>query len=792
MRLMSTPFDIAYVHKLISPIMLCGVTRCRPAAVRMMMGHALFLPLWLLAMQPGVPGIGSPTVTIPRIEATIQIDGAMDEPVWSEAARLTGFSQYQPVDGRPAEEQTDVLVWYSPDAIYFGIIAHDHDPASIRATVAQRDKLELDDTVTIYLDTFNDRRRAFFFEVNPLGVQQDGVQTEGQPTPGQMYGNSTDKNPDYRFESKGRITDEGYVVEIRIPFKSLRYPGDGPQRWGINIERKIQRTGYQDTWTDVRRGSASFLAQSGFIDGIHDLRRGAVTEIQPFTTVVINGRRDPDSSIFKRDSADVNPGVNIHFGLTNLSFDGTVKPDFSQVESDAGLVTINERFALFYPEKRPFFLEGIELFATPNDLVYTRQIVSPIAGAKLTGKIGRYGFGYLSARDDVEEGNAWFNVFRLRRDIGQDSLVGLTYTDRTGSGTFNRVLAGDMRIVFGKLYFVQGQIGNSWTHDDNPSQSSPIWETEFDRTGRAWGFNYKLGGIGESFEARSGYVPRNNIVEGQALNRLSWYGKRGAMVENVTGYLTFNRIWTYAGFGTDPAIEGFVDLRVITLLKGGWSITGDATNGFYHFDRQSFDGYEVVTSEGRIIPYAPPAGVNGAFNISAEIATPVYRLFNATLSVVSGEIPIFLEASEGKETAAELALGIRSGDFLRFDPSIIFSSIHRQRDSSEFARTVIPRLKIEYQPWRSLFFRVIGEYRSERQAALEDARNGRPLVVDGTTSQAQLDRSFRIDWLFSYQPTPGTSVFVGYGSTLEGDIYRTSLRRSSDGFFFKIAYIFRY
>lgn len=330
-------------------------------------------------MLPAVEGTGSPTVTIPRIEATVEIDGSLDEPSWMQAARLIGFSQYQPSDGRPAEEQTEVLVWYAPDAMYFGIIAHDSDPGSIRATVADRDHIDLDDNVTIFLDTFNDHRRAFYFAVNPLGAQQDGVQSEGS---------GADKNPDYKFDSKGRLTADGYVVEMRIPFKSLRYPGNGPQKWGINITRKVQRTGHLDTWTDVRRGSATFLAQSGAIDGLHDLERGLVTEIQPFVTTAGNGARQGDG-VFTRGATDISLGANVRLGLTNVSFDATLKPDFSQVESDVGLVTVNERFALFFPEKRPFFLEGLELFSTPNQLVYTRQIVKPVVGGKVTGKIGR-------------------------------------------------------------------------------------------------------------------------------------------------------------------------------------------------------------------------------------------------------------------------------------------------------------------------------------------------------------------------------------------------------------------
>src|SRR3954452_778395 len=176
------------------------------------------LALLLLVQGPGavVQGKGSPTAGIPRVEAAVVIDGKLDEPVWSRATRLTGFWQYQPVDGRPAEEQTEVLVWYEPEAIYFGIIARDQHPASIRSTVADRDNIDNDDHVVLDLDTFHDRRRAFFFGVNPLGVQSDGVRSEGAGQVSSLIPGSTDANPDFTWDSKGRITDRGFEVEIRI------------------------------------------------------------------------------------------------------------------------------------------------------------------------------------------------------------------------------------------------------------------------------------------------------------------------------------------------------------------------------------------------------------------------------------------------------------------------------------------------------------------------------------------------------------------------------------------------
>jgi len=738
-----------------------------------------------------VEGRGSPTFSIPRIDAAVTIDGRLDEPAWSQATRLTGFSEFRPVDGQPASEQTEVRVFYSPSALYVGIIADDSVPGSIRATVADRDNISQDDWVRVFLDTFSDRRRAFVFGVNPLGSQEDGVQTEGAFNAGSMFGGTVDLNPDYQFDSKGQISPDGYIVEVRIPFKSLRYPGSGPQRWGINISRKTQRTGREDTWTDARR-VASFLAQAGTMEGLHDLQRGVVTEIQPFVTGSSNGALN-GAGEFVRDETDISPGVNVRVGFTNLSVDATVNPDFSQVESDASQVTVNERFALFYPEKRPFFLEGIELFATPNQLVYTRQIVDPIVGGKLTGKVGRTGIAVLSAADTTADGHAWVNVARLRQDFGSDSLAGFTFTDRESAGAFNRVVAADARWVFGRLYYVLGQAGGSWTERDGTVSSSPMWQAEFDRTARRWGFNYRLVGFGESFETQSGFVPRSDMVEFHASNRLTYYGQRGAWLENLTGFFGPTRIWNYASFGRAGAIEGGENVHLRAQLRGGWQLGAQGGRDFVLFQPAMYQAYAVLQPDGTTVAFVPPDGVSN-WGGTYTVTTPVFQKFNAEVDVRSAGTAIFAEASDGYETRVTATLGLRPTASARIDFSLVSSRITRDSDQSEFARTTIPRIKLEYQPNRALFFRLITEYQSERRAALQDPTTGLPLVVNGSIAGPERTDGLRMDWLVSYEPTPGTVAFFGYGSSFGRDLGldpAASLARTSDGFFVKLAYLFR-
>jgi hypothetical protein len=745
-------------------------------------------------------GRGAPTVTIPRIDAGARVDGQLDEAAWSQAAKLVGFSQYQPVDGRPAEEDTEVLLWYSPSALHVGIIAHDREPSAIRATMADRDNLDSEDTVTLYLDTFNDHRRAFFFTVNALGIQQDGVLSESGFNAGNLKqeggalrqaGGATDKNPDYQWDSKGRITEDGYVVELSVPFKSLRYSGNGPQRWGLNVLRTVQRTGYLDSWTDARRAGESFLAQAGDVDGLHDMTRGVVTEIQPFVTTAIDGTRAHVASPLVRGQADINPGVNLRLSTTNLTLDATANPDFSQVESDASQVTVNERFALFFAEKRPFFLEGIELFAAPNQLVYSRRIVNPIAGGKVTGKIGGLNVAYLVVKEKEDSGGALFNVARLRHDVGPNSTIGVTLTDRTAEGDYSRVVAADSRVIFKRVYYVQVQAGGSWTDEGTGRRGSPLWMVEWDRTGRGFGFNYKVTGTGPGFKAAAGYVPRDNIVEARLTNRLSWYGARGSWLETVSPRLNLSRIWRYDAVDRGP-LEGTDQLSVQAQLRGGWNVNTTVKRLLWRFEPDTFNAYHV-SGAGAPLAYLPIDRVTGV-TPSITVKTPVFRTFNAQLDTQRGPVAIFAEGAEGRETRVSTTLSSRPNGSIRMEATATYSRITRARDGSEFARTVIPRFKVEYQVARPLFFRMITEYQSQRQGLLVDAIGGVPLIVSGVIPAAQSTRGLRLDWLASYKPTPGTVAFFGYGSTLTADRMdplANRLVRMSDGFFLKIAYQIR-
>src|SRR6185312_4231476 len=406
---------------------------------------------------------GQTSVKIPRIDANVSVDGTLTDPVWQRAALLTGFSEYSPLDGLPAEDSTEVFVWYSPRAIYFGVRAFEPH-GGVHYKLADRDKIDADDNIQVVLTPFLHSRQALVFAVNPLGIQEDGTMTEGvgkarsfNTGTTQTGRPTTDLSPDFVYESKGHVTPGGYEVVIRIPFRSIKYQAEDPQDWGVNIIRTVQHSGHEQTWVPARLASASFLGQSGTLVGITGLDRGSALDLNPFVTSHALGAPGATPSSWNYGVSRPSFGTNMRWGITNnLTLTGTYRPDFAEVESDATKLVLDPRVAVSYPEKRPFFLEGLEQFSTPSALVYTRAIEAPIEATKLTGKYGPLSVAYLSALDEETSsvtgtGHPLFNVLRVQRDIGGESIIGSTITDKEQGGAYNRLVSADSRVTFDKI-----------------------------------------------------------------------------------------------------------------------------------------------------------------------------------------------------------------------------------------------------------------------------------------------------------------------------------------------------
>jgi hypothetical protein len=752
----------------------------------------------------------------PRIDApaaVIVVDGVLDEAVWQEAVRLTDFSQYAPVDGRAAEDQTEVLVFYSPTAIYFGIKAH-AAAGSVHATLANRDRIDADDAIQIFLNPFNDGRQALVFGVNPLGVQADGTLVEGSGNRGGALFSAlesgreiTDLTPDFVFQSKGRLTDEGYEIEIAIPFKTLRFPQASVQTWGLNIVRRVQSSGHEDSWVPARRAKSSFLSQSGTLDGLTDLRRGLVLDLNPVVTAKADGA--PADARWTYDGSRPEVGGNLRWGVTpNLTMNGTVNPDFSQVEADASQFTFDPRSTLFFPEKRPFFLDGAELFNTPNNLIYTRRIAAPDAAVKLTGTAGGTDVAVLSAMDDVTTSASGvdrpvFNIVRLQHSLRGPSKVGLAYTDRIDGANSNRVFAADTRLLFGAIYNLQLQAGGSRTVTAGQAATAPIWAATFNRDGRHFGVRYQTTGIHEDFRAASGFISRAGVINTNLTHRATWFGAEGAFVQSFTASVLVNGVRQYVNQAQeDPWLEKKLHFRNSFNFRGGWLAGVSALYESFAFDTPFYKDYalQAATPSGpQIQPFTGTAHIHNADYV-VTLNTPQFSRVSGSVFYIWGRDENFYEWSPADITFMTLALDWRPNEKIRVSPQYQLQSYDRRSDGTRVADGRIPRLKVEYQLSRAIFMRVIGEYNAQRQDALrDDSRTDLPILIrDASTGlyapATGFERNrFRVDTLFSYQPTPGTVFFAGYSSFMTEPIGLKfdALRRTNDGFFLKASYLLR-
>ncbi|MEO7508354.1 MAG: carbohydrate binding family 9 domain-containing protein, partial [Pyrinomonadaceae bacterium] len=415
---------------------------------------------------------------IPRFETAPTIDGRLDEPMWQNSAFFGEFLQTNPGDNIAPAAPTEVMMAYDAKNLYVAFVVK-QDRDKVRASVARRDNIFNDDYVGLYLDTFNDQRQAYAFFFNPLGVQADGTFSEN---------NGEDFSVDLVMESKGELTPDGYTIEIAIPFKSLRYEAGKDKQWGLHIFRRIKYNNNElDSWMRNNRSMGSSLAQAGHITGMEGIATTRQLELNPSITVSESGRRT--SFTFNGDPAGryVNEGVKGEFGLTakfsltpTITLDFAYNPDFAQVEADSPVTTANQRFPIFFREKRPFFLERFDIFRSSLDVLNTRAIVDPDVAVKITGRRDKNTFGVLYASDNAPgnyskderqsllecqqaqianpalncgiarfvDQNADIGILRYKRDIGRENNLGIFATTYNFVDRHNNTFSVDGRFRF--------------------------------------------------------------------------------------------------------------------------------------------------------------------------------------------------------------------------------------------------------------------------------------------------------------------------------------------------------
>ena len=730
----------------------------------------------------------------PRMVAPdVRIDGALDEPVWSAAAKLTGFTQYEPIEGRPALDDTDVYVFYTSDALYVGVRAHDRAPEEMRAKLGERDRAMMtDDWIRIMLDTFDDQRQSYVFYLTPLGIQSDGIWIEG----GTGGGGSVpiDFNPDFIWASETRLLDDGWSAELRIPYISLRFRTEPVQSWGFNVARETRRNGYKTSWAPLTQNRASTLAQIGKLRSLRDLEPRRLVEVNP----VVTGRRTGalTSSGYEREGFTPELGINARVGVTqNLVLDGTLNPDFSQVEADADQITANERFAISLPEKRPFFLEGTEVFQTPQRLVYTRSIVEPVGGAKLTGKVGSFNVGYLGVVDEgAIAGQTAVNLLRVRRDIGGASTIGVLMTDRTATdgGDYNRVVGVDARVLLAQRYTITTQLAGSWNRAADEQSDGMLSYLQVERSGETLGWEVVYEDVAPDFRAGSGFIRRVGDARLFGTGRLVFRRPQGSLLERWGAELRLEGFYPSGNIGGQP-IESEIELQPNLFLRGGSTLRFILRRGYYALDPDAYADHRIAGPDGTLMPIAAPGELEGlyAFAVMPQLRPNAWLQIGGRMYL--REIPIFTEGSRGFELLLNPDVRVWPTDGLSLELSYARSRIHRQDDDALFSTQDIPRLKAQYQFSRSLLARIVTQYNLQSRTALLDPTTGLPIHFDGIRDAGAEGGSFGAQLLVAYEPSPGTLFYAGWAQQMRGErtLRLDDMDRLSDGLFVKLSYLYR-
>ncbi|MEA2601691.1 MAG: hypothetical protein QOF89_2683 [Acidobacteriota bacterium] len=730
-----------------------------------------FTPFALHGAQEGEakpPRSPHPIHRIERAASEIVVDGVLDEAAWQKAAKIELKYETRPGENTPPAVATEAFVTYDAGHIYVAFRAHDPDPSAIRAHVSDRDNAFSDDFVGIVLDTFNDERRAFEFFVNPLGVQMDMFMDD-------VSGNE-DSSWDAIWNTAGRIDEGGYTVEIAIPFSSLRFPRtEGEQTWGIDVLRfypRSQRARISDHPLD--RNVSCYLCQTAKMAGFAGITPGRNIELAPTVTAArTDQRQDFPSGPLREGGVKSDLGLTAKWGITpNLTLNAALNPDFSQVEADAAQLNVNTQFALFFPEKRPFFLEGADFFSTPFNAVFTRNVADPSWGVKLTGKEGKNAIGVFAARD--EQTNLLFPgsngsssaalglqttdaVLRYRRDFGSSSTVGVLFTGREGDGYRNQLagIDGLYRITDAdrvRMQFLRSQTAyprEIATGFGQPSGTlaADAYQVAYNHDSRDWFAYARYEDVGRDFRADMGFLPRVDYKFLLAGGGHVWNGDwRG---------------FTRASLGSDwDRREDQRGQRLEELVE----VTADCNGPL-----QSFVSLNVVRRDRFF---------NGV--TFRDTFSSLYTEMQPT-----GDLFLSLSVNRGGEIDF---VNTRAGDLVQISPSVRYdlgrhlraqlSHVYQRLDvgSGSLFTANLTQLSGVYQLNVRTFLRAILQYTDvERNPALYLA------AVDKRTE------SLFSQFLFSYKLNPQTVLFLGYSDTSDAD-QRIDLTRANRSFFLKLGY----
>jgi hypothetical protein len=801
-----------------------------------------------------IPPEKAKPIVVPRFDKPPVIDGKLDDEVWKQGAVFKDFLQTNPGDNIAPSKPTEMIMGYDARTLYLAFHCYD-EPDKVRATVVKRDQVFDEDNVRVFLDTFNDQRRAYVLGFNPLGVQADGIQTEGS---------GTDFSVDIVMESKGMLTSDGWTLEVAIPFKSLRYEAGKGKLWGFNVWRNIDRFNDEiDSWMPISRDISSQLSQEGHLAGLEGISTERTLEIIPSVTLSETGKRvnalsvaqlaanpsalDPGRILNQPIKAEI--GVTAKYTLTpTVILDLAINPDFAQVEADQTVVTANQRFPIFFDEKRPFFLEGIDIFQTSIRAVHTRAIVDPDLAVKLSGKRGKNTFGLLLASDNAPgnfteeeradantlpaiqrflDKNAYIGILRLKRDIGTGSNIGLLLTSYnfieqhnqlggidgrfkiSKQKTFNfQVLASTSRRCFSEPALDTHRPGPSdgcfVGFDATPSNPNRPGETRnYYRTGNglAYSFNY-------SRDGRHFYYGFNG--NGQTQDYRADVGFTRRLNTNFEG--------GYAGYSSEPKPKAKMiswNLNFNAGMNFNWQGLSqnsyEETSVSFNFQRNTYLGFGHSVSYERLFEeefgLKRTATHGGAFFGGPERSTYQFNPYIYGGTRPSKKYSLNFFASHGgnsfdfdfgaepkypRVSPAALAdpsapLDPGPGAYSEFNLSGDYQPISKLSMSLSYSTSRLRRNDTHLLAYTDSIYSFRSTYQFTR-FVFARAR------VDYDT----LASDVRGQFLFGYTPNPGTAFYVGYNDDLTRNGFNPftgqlepGFRRNGRTFFIKLSYLIR-
>jgi hypothetical protein len=715
----------------------------------------------------------------------------------SQMVKVTGFIQRNPHDGQPASQPTEAYLGYDDKNLYAVFVCFD-EPGKVRARMSRREDIFSDDNVEIILDTFHDKRRAYAFQTNPLGVQWDAIWTEEahEDSTGNIV--NFDTSFDTVWDSRGKVTPEGYVVWMAIPFKSLRFSPQQEQTWGLILYRGILRENEDAFWPEISRRVEGRLDQAASANGLEGISPGRNMQFIPYGVVRsfhALDTRDPLTPTFDNSTAEFRGGLDAKFILhDNLVLDVTANPDFSQIESDEPQITVNQRFQVYFPEKRPFFIENSDYFKTPLDLVFTRNIGDPQFGARLTGRAGPYSMGFL-ASDDRGPGDsvptdsplagdrASFAIARVNRDIFKQSTIGLIYTDWEwpGAKEFNRVGGIDSRLKFNPNWTGSFQLVESSTQNSDGSyQAGPASKADVSYTSTHIDYEGIYSDVSPGFTTATGFVNRVDIRDVKNNWDYRFRPKNGPLLSWGPNIFTGN-VWAHDG----TRLDTYYSPGLYMAFKGQSYLVVDPYVEFrerlrpsdYPALAQNQDYHEHQSNLSFGTSYFPKVTVQG-----------YYQWGDGVNFVPPQNQPPAL----GNEDVGNLLVSFLPVHRLKIDNTYLYERLRDRTTGASVFDNHILRSKWNWQFNPQLSLRLILQYTAT--------------LSNPALTSLQTTKQFNADFLITYLVHPGTAIYIGYNSDLQNydpslavdpttlNIHRTRNGYINDSrqFFVKVSYLFRF